>query len=425
MSNIHEGVSCDICSKSNFGGKRFKCLICYDFDQCETCHEQSMISALALSKPINPTHNHVNTHPMQCILTKNDLELFYGPSTTVTDYGEHISFTCPYCAKNGFSESSLCDHLSSTHLNNPQNESLPTEIVCPICAALPSRCAGDPNHLTEDFLHHLNLEHASTRSLIDIGSDNLASGSVAAAAALRFSRRLNYAQNASSSSRGISIGRNNTFRFQFNNSSSGTSSALSSFMRTAGSGIDSFVSSGSTGASDPIVELLSQLTGVRRANNAHPGTLTLGQLTRERESLHQTGARHHHIFSGSNASKIALSGKLASGTTQPQSGSQSQQNTQLVNQLLELPSCLLQQPLPANARDPRFLLSKYDFCSGDKQENQGQQQPSSNTIVMNGKQANLINDIILSLVRQQLNHVELEVENEKFADDVKQHQVQV
>lgn len=45
---------------------------------------------------------------------------------------------------------------------------------------------------------------------------------------------------------------------------------------------------------------------------------------------------------------------------------------------------------------------------------------------MNLKQANLINDIILSLIRAQLNNAELENENEKLNNDVKHsNQVQV
>ncbi|KAJ9592826.1 hypothetical protein L9F63_015517, partial [Diploptera punctata] len=35
----HEGVSCDSCLKGNFRGRRYKCLICYDYDLCATCYE--------------------------------------------------------------------------------------------------------------------------------------------------------------------------------------------------------------------------------------------------------------------------------------------------------------------------------------------------------------------------------------------------
>ncbi|CAF0818064.1 unnamed protein product [Brachionus calyciflorus] len=435
MSNFHEGVSCDMCSKSNFTGKRYKCLICYDFDQCETCHEQCNTSSLPLSKPINPNHNHLNTHPMQCILTKTDFELFYGAPNGLNDYGEQISFTCPYCGKLGFSESSLSDHLSTQHLNNHQNENLPQEVVCPICAALPSGAGGgDPNHLTEDLLHHIHLEHMNNRNLIDLNPENFGSGSVAAAAALRFSRRLNYAQNAASSSnRGSGIGtRGNTFRFQFGNpsSSSSASNALSSFMRSAGSGIDPFSSTTGSGGTDPIVELLSQLTGVRRAANSNSANLTLAQLTRERESLQQQSAavaRHHHHLFGTGSSKLGFSGKTTLGFGQNASVSQnqannqsntaSQQNAQYINQLLELPNNLLLQPLPPNTRDSRYLLSKFDFSNVEKNDNQTQnqtqQQPQSSTnIQMNNKQSILINDIVLSLLKYQISNSDTELDNE-------------
>ena len=88
------------------------------------------------------------------------------------------------------------------------------EVVCPICAALPSGSGGDPNHLTEDLLQHINVEHLNnpSRNVDDGGSEanalinsnfgagggsglNSTASAVAAAAALRFSRRLNYSQN--------------------------------------------------------------------------------------------------------------------------------------------------------------------------------------------------------------------------------------
>jgi hypothetical protein len=53
--SAHEGVSCDACSKSNFRSKRFKCLICYDYDLCSICHEQGKTSS-----------QHTTEHPMQC-----------------------------------------------------------------------------------------------------------------------------------------------------------------------------------------------------------------------------------------------------------------------------------------------------------------------------------------------------------------------
>lgn len=55
------GVSCDSCSKGNFRGKRFKCLICYDYDLCATCYENGAT-----------TTRHTADHPMQCILTRTD-----------------------------------------------------------------------------------------------------------------------------------------------------------------------------------------------------------------------------------------------------------------------------------------------------------------------------------------------------------------
>lgn len=60
------GVSCDACLKGNFRGRRFKCLICYDYDLCASCYESGAT-----------TTRHTTEHPMQCILTRVD----YGEAT--------------------------------------------------------------------------------------------------------------------------------------------------------------------------------------------------------------------------------------------------------------------------------------------------------------------------------------------------------
>lgn len=77
------GVSCDSCSKGNFRGKRFKCLICYDYDLCATCYENGAT-----------TTRHTADHPMQCILTRTD---FGKANTFYIDFifialNERISF---------------------------------------------------------------------------------------------------------------------------------------------------------------------------------------------------------------------------------------------------------------------------------------------------------------------------------------------
>lgn len=37
IKKIHSGVTCDSCQEKNITGKRFKCLVCIDFDICEKC----------------------------------------------------------------------------------------------------------------------------------------------------------------------------------------------------------------------------------------------------------------------------------------------------------------------------------------------------------------------------------------------------
>lgn len=86
-------------------------------------------------------------------------------------------------------------------------------------------------------------------------------------------------------------------------------------------------------------------------------------------------------------------------------------------------------PSNLNTLLQRFELKdkifRYDFSSGEKQENQEKQQSSTNIIPMNSRQANLINDIILSLVRFRLNKPEIENETEKLTMDAVNQQLHV
>ncbi|CAG5117635.1 unnamed protein product [Candidula unifasciata] len=140
----HEGVSCDSCMKGNFRGKRYKCLVCYDYDLCSTCYDAGAT-----------TTRHTTDHPMQCILTRADFDVFYGGEALTTEQPQ--SYTCPHCSKMGYSESSLHEHVTADHSDTS------AEVVCPICASLPG---GDPNHVTDDFAAHLTVEHRTPRDFI-------------------------------------------------------------------------------------------------------------------------------------------------------------------------------------------------------------------------------------------------------------------
>ncbi|KAB7505823.1 E3 ubiquitin-protein ligase KCMF1 [Armadillidium nasatum] len=98
------GVSCDACLKSNFKGRRYKCLICFDYDLCSICYENGAT-----------TNQHTTNHPMQCILTRHDFDIFHGGEALTADQPQ--SLTCPFCGKMGFTEATLQEHVTANHLD--------------------------------------------------------------------------------------------------------------------------------------------------------------------------------------------------------------------------------------------------------------------------------------------------------------------
>ncbi|XP_055541686.1 E3 ubiquitin-protein ligase KCMF1 [Wyeomyia smithii] len=237
----HEGVSCDSCLKSNFRGRRYKCLICYDYDLCANCYEEGVTST-----------RHSADHPMQCILTRSDFELYYGGEVLTPDQPQ--SFTCPYCKRMGLSDSALLEHVSSEHTDTG------LEVVCPVCAALPG---GDPNLVTDDFAGHLSLEHRSgSRDLISFLDEPSAirHGGV---------RRMPH------SGRALGGPRSRRSNMHFSSSGGGLSTLSPSGRESV----------------DPIAELLQQLSSVRRGGAPQPSQLQQLQMQIQLERQQVSAAR--------------------------------------------------------------------------------------------------------------------------------------
>ncbi|XP_031770527.2 E3 ubiquitin-protein ligase KCMF1 isoform X2 [Galleria mellonella] len=299
--NRHDGVSCDSCLKNNFRGRRYKCLICIDYDLCAACYESGAT-----------TNQHTTEHPMQCILSRSDFDLYYGGEALALEQPQ--AYTCPYCNRMGFTDTALMEHVTAEHADTT------LAVVCPVCASMPG---GEPNFVTDDFAGHLTLEHRTgPRDLISFLDEpsGIRHGGV---------RRMPH------SGRGVSRARRTNMHF----STSGGISSLSPSSRDA--------------VVDPIAELLSQLSGVRRGPG-QPGTpsqLQQLQIQLQLERQQATAARQQLERLPRRAAAAASSGAAgAGGGGAPGGGSSAPAPAPQPQPAAH------QSPPQADAADTQFLL---------------------------------------------------------------------
>lgn len=240
---------------------------------------------------------------MQCILTRTDFELYYGGEVLSAEQPQ--SFTCPYCNKMGLTDAALAEHVAAEHTDTS------TEVVCPVCAAMQG---GEPNFVTDDFAGHLSLEHRTgQRDLISFlisffkTSPTHPLSSSQPQSLCNFLNRLVHDEPSAIRHGGVR-------RIPHSGRALGSQRSRRSNMHFSSSGALSTLSPSGRESVDPITELLSHLTSVRRGPQSSQLMQLQQQIQMERQQISAARQqlerlpRRHPIASLSGSSSASVGG---------------------------------------------------------------------------------------------------------------------
>lgn len=261
---------------------------------------------------------------MQCILTRTDFELYYGGEVLSAEQPQ--SFTCPYCNKMGLTDAALAEHVAAEHTDTS------TEVVCPVCAAMQG---GEPNFVTDDFAGHLSLEHRTGQrdlisfliSFFETHPLTPFSSSQPQHSLCNFLNRLVHDEPSAIRHGGVR-------RIPHSGRALGSQRSRRSNMHFSSSGALSTLSPSGRESVDPITELLSHLTSVRRGPQSSQLMQLQQQIQMERQQISAARQqlerlpRRHPIASLSGSSSTSVGGLSAtlSGNTFLQALTQQQVN---------------------------------------------------------------------------------------------------
>lgn len=135
VSMLHVGVNCDVCGKQSFGGRRYKCRECNDYDLCQDCFSSSRVSG-----------QHLATHSVQPM---DPPGLVSPPSVQQPAVACHMNVVCDVCRKENFTgrrykclechDYDLChDCFISSRVSGTHDSSHAVKPMDPPAGALPA-----------------------------------------------------------------------------------------------------------------------------------------------------------------------------------------------------------------------------------------------------------------------------------------------